>query len=107
MKTILCLLLVTISSFAYSISPSDISKMVNQFHAQNLLNKEQTHEVLNKLNQITPDQWKQIRNIASQTQIKNGNKKVNNTLQDASSLIDTKSPEFKKLSTDLRKALGK
>ena len=81
--------------------------MVGQFHAQNLLNKKQTHEVLNKLNQITPAQWKQIRNIASKTQIKNGNKKVANTLQDASSLIDTKSPEFQRLTTDLRKALGK
>jgi len=107
MKTTLCLLLVTISSFAYSINPSDISKMVGEFHNQNLLNKKQTQEVLNKLNQITPAQWKQIRNIASGTQIQNGNKKVGNTLQDASSLIDTKSPEFQKLTNDLRKALDR
>lgn len=100
-------LMVTPFSRICATDEATVNKMLQQFQAKGILNKEQAQQARQKLGEITPEQWAQIRKQAEKIQ-KEGRlpaSQTSNTVDAAAGLIDTKSPEFQKTMEDMRKII--
>lgn len=97
----------TQASFTQEVGADDIKKMLNDFKSKGILNEEQANEAMGKLQKITPEQWEQIRQQASQMdasgKVKNVN--VSNDVDTAAGMIDTNSDEFKETMQRMRSIL--
>lgn len=100
-------LLGTPISSTWATDEATVNKMLQQFEAKGILNKEQAKEAKQKLREITPEQWAQIKKQAEQIK-KEGRipaSQTSNNIDAAAGLIDTKSPQFKKTMEDMRKII--
>ncbi|GEM_PF-4984808 len=102
---LLTLLFCSLSSSATD--PKAVNDMLEQFQAKGILNQDQAKEAQIKLNQITPEQWAQIRKQAQlmQTQGRVPSQETQNSVDAAAGLIDTNSPAFQKTMNEMKSIL--
>lgn len=89
---------------AYGTDEATVDKMLKQFLSKGILNEEQAKEARQKLKEISPEQWAQIRAQAEQMK-KEGRvpaQETSNNVDAAAGLIDTNSPEFQKTMENMR-----
>jgi DNA-binding MarR family transcriptional regulator len=102
-------LMFSLSSFSQEVDQAAVNKMLQQFQAKGILNAEQAQDARNKLQQITPEQWGQIRKQAEQMKAE-GRVPAANTANDvdaAAQMLDPNSPEFKQTMDKLKGILEK
>lgn len=109
MKKLIILSLFALPSFAQEVDQAAVNKMLKQFQAKGILNAEQANEAKNKLQQITPEQWGQIRKQAEQMKA-DGRvpaAAATNDVDAAAQMLDPNSPEFQQTMDKLKGILEK
>lgn len=91
------LTLISLPLFSQEVDSQTVSKMLQQFQDKGILNAEQAEAAKSKLNQITPDQWAQIRKQAESMKAEGRvpAQTTTNNVDAAAKMIDPNSPEFK------------
>lgn len=94
----------SLSGFSQEVDQAAVNKMLQQFQAKGILNAEQAQEAKTKLQQITPDQWAQIRKQAEQMKAEGRvpAAQTTNDVDAAAQMLDPNSPEFQQTMDKLK-----
>lgn len=99
LKIVIITILSITSSFAFDVNKSDIQTMLKSMQANGVLNEQQVKDADTKLQQLSDNEWDQIkdsgRSIASEYKKKNPN--VSNSAPSAAQNINFQSDDFKNI----------
>lgn len=93
------------NSVAMAVDPKEVEKMVAEFEKNGLIPEGEGARVRREIQNITPQQWKEIESLATQYQEQMNSPDVKNNLPNAVQHINTDSDTFKKMTGELEKIM--
>lgn len=93
------------SSSTLAVDPKEVERMVAEFEKNGIIPEGEADMVRREIQNISPQQWKEIEAMATQYQQQMNSPDVQNNLPNAVQHVNTDSDTFKKMTGDLKKIM--